>query len=519
SWVGVYHGPWALPANAAELILELVENREKEVRWRAVQGLAIGRPTAGHLSAAQVVPALLRRLSDDYNRIRGAAALALAQRGEAVLDISPDAIGVLIRALDAYTSRDWGDTAPGLDSDSSVCGHASRLLAAVSHRLTPEQRQSALVAIDRAIPRYGDRQNEYVSFQRMSIQASRVLQDQRQLLAQPTEWELTELFREVAFVREDHRLSPLDCDRKLADAYARAPDETIAAAIEAIRDAAALALAQRGEAVLDISPDAIGAAQWLMTLGPAAEPALDALDAMASGQSYAQKRARAAGTYIRQSLLVTRDGGEKPSQGDFERARVAQLLRVAAGAGQSGGSRGALMAESVRLTQHPDAYVRAGAAEGLALLMAAPDEVAAAVPALEQMLTDEAFAEIGISGEYECEGRLFHWRQERRSPRASAITALFAIGWVPAGDAMLKAMLAESMRAKILCGKSAVACRFTFAQWQQAVDAAGGYSVVGPLIHSARQQVRNERYAGHNGPHACAAELSEVIRRLSGRLV
>ncbi|MBO0758439.1 MAG: hypothetical protein J2P54_21520, partial [Bradyrhizobiaceae bacterium] len=43
SWVGVYHGPWALPANAAELILELVENREKEVRWRAVQGLAIGR--------------------------------------------------------------------------------------------------------------------------------------------------------------------------------------------------------------------------------------------------------------------------------------------------------------------------------------------------------------------------------------------------------------------------------------------------------------------------------------------
>jgi len=256
-----------------------------------------------------------------------------------------------------------------------------------------------------------------------------------------------------------------------------------------------------------------------MTLGPAAEPALEALDAMASGQSYAQKRARAAGTYIRQSLLVTRDGGEKPSEEDIERARVAPLLRVAAGAGQSGSSRGALMAESVRLTQHPDAYVRAGAAEGLALLMPAPDEVAAAVPALEQMLADEAFAEIGIPGEYECGGLLFHWRLECRSPRASAISALFAAGRIPEGDRMIRAMLAQSTHPKIVCGELAEPHRFPIAQWRSAAAAAGGLSAAHSSIRAVQQQCQLQVWSGSNAAQVCAAELSEIIRQLSGRLV
>ena len=506
-WVGVYRGPWALPANAAELILELVESRQKEVRWRAVQGLAIGRPTAGHLSAARVVPALLKRLSDDYNRIRAAAALALAQHGETVLDVDPDAIAVLIRALDEYRSHGWGDAAPGLDSDASVSGHAARLLAALSLRLTSVQRQEAVAGIDHAARRYAGRDEEYVHFTRMAVPAAKFLRDQRVIIANPRGWGLVELLAEFAFPdREERRLSPGDCDRRLADVYARAPDETIAAAIEAVRAASNVHVA-------------IGAAQWLMTLGPAAESALEALDAMASGQSYAQKRVRAAGTYIRQSLLVTRDGGEELFQGDSERARVAQLLRVAAGAGLSGGSRDALIAESVRLTQHPDAYVRSGAAEGLALLMPAPDEVAAAVPALEQMLADETFVEVGIAGVYECGGRLFHWRRERRSPRAGAIHALFAAGRIPEGDRMIRAMLAQSTHPKILCGELAEPHRFPIAQWRLAADAAGGLSAADPSIRAVQQQCRLQLWPGNNAAQVCAAELSEIIRQLSGRLV
>jgi hypothetical protein len=467
-----------------------------------VQGLVIKRLTAGPLSAAQVVPTLLRKLSDDYNRIRGDAALALAQRGEPVFDIAPDAVDILIQALDENTSRDWGDDAQGLDSDASVCGHASRLLAAASHRLTSEQRQSAVAAIDRAISRYADRQDEYVSFWGGGFGAFRLLQDQRKLVAEPTEWGLAELFREVAFVRPNCRLSPLDCDRRLADVYVRAPEETMAHAIAAVG-----ATSDRAAA--------IGAAQWLMTLGPAAGEALNALDRMAEmakGQRdvHAQEQASAASNYIRRSLLVM-------SAQDMARAEMVTMLRAHAQAGLSADDRDAHMTKLIGFLDHPDAHVRAAAAEGLAMLMSV--QSAGAVSALERLLTDDVFTEVGIPGAYECGGRLCHWRRERRSPRAGAIAALLGVGRIPAGDATLKAMLAESMRPKAVCGRSAEAHRFAFAQWQQAVDAAGGLSVVNPLIHAAWQQVRNEPCAEHDGPHACAAELSEAIRRLSGRLI
>jgi hypothetical protein len=453
-WLGAYHrGPWILPANAAELVLRLAESENRELRWRAVQGLAEDRQTAKHLSTAQVVPVLLKRLSDDYNRIRAAAALALSQRGEAVLEVDPNAILVLIRALDAHRSPAWGDTSLGLDSGTSVCGHVARLLAALSYGLTPLQREAALARIDRAARRYAG-QSEYVQLNYTGIEASQFLKDQRDLLARPREWSLTELFAAVAFPdQEVHHFSPGDCDRRLADIYVREPEQAVASAIEAVRTPSDRATA-------------IGAAKWLMTLGPAAEAALGALDTMAGGEldDYARDRAREAGTIIREALLITRDGGKEPPQG-----------------------------------------VRS--------------EVALAIPALERMLADEDFADVGIAGEFECAGRLFHWRRERRSPRESAIRALFAIGHMPHGDRMLKAMLAEATFAKVICGTSAVPQRFAIAEWRLASEAAGGLSVAEPLIRAARQQCQNQPGPGNNAPHVCEAELAEVIRVLSGRLV
>ena len=199
---------------------------------------------------------------------------------------------------------------------------------------------------------------------------------------------------------------------------------------------------------------AVGAALWLMTLGPAAEPALEALDDMAGGKldDYARGQARAASTYIRQALLITRDGEVPPQGGPRARQQIARLLRAAAEPVPFGGARGTLTSELIGLLEHPDAYVRAGAAEGLALLMLTSDEVATAIPTLERMLADEDFAELGIAGEFKCEGRVFHWRRERRSPRAHAIQALFAVGRIPNSDRMLKAMLAEATLRKSSAG-------------------------------------------------------------------
>jgi HEAT repeats len=510
-WAGVYHrGPWVLPANAADLPLRLAENQEKELRWRAVQGLGFPHAAAKHLSAVQVVPVLLRRLSDDYNRIRAAAALALAQRGDSVLDIEPHAVPVLIRALETHQSRNWGDKVPGLDADASVCGHAARLLAALSHRLTPAQRQEASAGIERAARRYADRQGEYVSFQGMGIEAAPFLREQRELLRKPVEWGLTELFVAFAFPeKEDRRLSPQDLDRRLADAYLRSPEQTVACAIQTFRAASDPAAV-------------IGAARWLMTLGPAAAAALEALDGLAGGQldPYAREQATAASNFIRQSLLVAQEVEEASTAGEHSaRAHVAQLRSAAAKAGPSDPARAALTAELTGLLEQADPYVRAAAVEGLAALTPDAAQVAASIQLLEELLTDEGFAVVGIAGEFECEGRLFHWRQERRSPRAGAIRVVFATGRLPEGDRMLNAMLGESMHAKVLCAKSAAPDRFPMALWRKAVHAAGGLPTADSRIRSARQHCQGQPWQGNNAPHVCAAELAEVIRQLSGRLV
>jgi len=506
-WTGVYRGPWTLPANAAALILRLADSQDKELRWRAVQGLVEGRgETAKHLSAAQVLPVLFKRLSDDHNRIRSAAAMALPQHSESVLQIQTGAVPLLIRALEGHQSRAWGGPDFGLDSDASVAGHAARLLAALSNHLPPAQRQEALAGIDRAARRYADRQEEYVTFHHTGIPASRFLRQQGDRLANPTQWSLAELLVEFASPgREDGMLSPSDCNRRLADAFGREPELAIGAAIQAVN-----ASGNRTAAV--------GAAQWLMTLGPAAEAALLALDVMATGplDDHARGQARAASTYIRQSLLVPREGAQDGFQGEGSaRQQIVRLLGAAQASDRASLGRGVLIAEVIGLIEHPDAYVRAGAAEGLAMLMPTSDELAGAIPVLERMLADEGFAEVGIAGTYACEGRLYHWRQERRSPRAGAIEALFAAGWIPEGDRMLEAMLAEAVHAKVTCGRCAVPRAFAIPLWQAAVDTAGGFSALEPRMRAVRQQCQSQPWPGY----VCATGLAEVIRQLSGRLV
>jgi hypothetical protein len=284
-WAGLWHqGPWGLPANAAELVLRLADNHDDELRWRAVQGLAVGRETARHVPPERVVPVLVKRLSDRSDHVREAATFALSQRGESVLDIEPGAVSALIGALDG--------------GSSSACGHAARLLGTVAHRLAPARREEAAAGVERAARRFAGRRNSFVHFysisRSMGVPAGPFLREQHAYIVRPTEWGVSDLLADLAFPdKQDRRLAPLECDRRLAAAYARAPRETIAAAGEAARDP-------------EVRNAAVGAANWLTTLGPAAEPALPALDAMAEGEldDYAQRVARAAAEFIRKSLLV-----------------------------------------------------------------------------------------------------------------------------------------------------------------------------------------------------------------------
>lgn len=501
-WEGLWHrGPWLLPANAADLILRLAAHGDDDVRWRAVQGLAVGRETAKHLPAARVVPVLIDRLADPEKRVREAAALALASRGESICEIAPGVVPALIRAL--------GDASP------SVCGHAARGLAAMPHRLSWTQRAMALAAIDRASRRFAKKSKDYVQFDSMGVQAAPFLVQQHGYLRKPANWDVPELLAESAFPRrQDGRLVPLECDRRLAEHYARSPEGTMAAAIGALGDP-------------HDRNTAIGAARWLMTLGPAAAPALGALDAMGAGEldPYAREQARTAGAFIRASLLVEPDpeAGAKMAPGeDPSRLRIASLARQLGGSDSPAPGHATVVPALIDGLGHTDPYVRARSAEILASLSPQLYPVADAAPWLARQLGDEAAAEVGLAGRFECEGRIYHWRRERRSPRAAAIRALFQIAWVWDGGEMLDAMVAESRHAVALCGGQAVPTRFAIGQWRSAVAAAGGLGVADPKIRAARQRCREAAWSGtdtHGSASACQAELAEVIRQLSGRLV
>jgi hypothetical protein len=172
---------------------------------------------------------------------------------------------------------------------------------------------------------------------------------------------------------------------------------------------------------------------------------------------------------------------------------------------------------------HPDAYVRCEAVEALAVLKPALDRIAGVLPVLEAMLTCEACVEVGIAGEYELSWRVYHWRRERRSPRAGAIKALLAVGWSPRGEILLKAMLAEAIHPAVLCVEHAAPSKFAIAHWRLAVDAAGGLPAVNRLVRTVRLQCLGQYYVVDGEVHTnaafvCAGELTEVIGHLSGRL-
>jgi D-alanine-D-alanine ligase-like ATP-grasp enzyme len=177
-----------------------------------------------------------------------------------------------------------------------------------------------------------------------------------------------------------------------------------------------------------------------------------------------------------------------------------------------------VLAKLTGFVSHPDVLVRAGAAEGLAVLAPAREEAGAVVEVLERLLGEAAFVDVGVAGESVCGGRLYHWRRERRSPRAAAIDAVFAIGEIAHDDGLLQAMLAEAAIPRAIYGAAAAARCYDIDRWRLAADAAGG-AVAEPVIRAVRQRCLAQPRPddGADGPAVCAAELAEVIRQLSGR--
>jgi hypothetical protein len=253
-----------------------------------------------------------------------------------------------------------------------------------------------------------------------------------------------------------------------------------------------------------------------MSHGPVAAAALPALEKMATGEldEYARDQARRAVEFIRDSMTVERDISTNATWYSA-RQRVAGLNRP----DPSKFDLPALLAELEELLEHREAYLRAGAAELVATWVPAEYVTPAILRELEKMLTDEAAVDVGVPGQFESEGRIYYWHRERRSPRASALRALFAIDWIPTGDLVLKAMLAESLHPWIVWAERAVPRRFSIGEWRQAASAAGGLAVAEPQIRAARQQSRDRHWSGDIYASAAEQELAGIIRQISGRLV
>jgi hypothetical protein len=285
--------------------------------------------------------------------------------------------------------------------------------------------------------------------------------------------------------------------------YSEAPGQTIAQAVKIVEEA-------------ENRDAAIGAALWLVSHGPVAAAALPALDKMATSEldEYAKDQARRAAEFIRDSMTV--DPHVSP---DATSNSIRQRIAIPHRPDPSKSDLPALVAELEPVLKHFDAYVRAAAAEWVATLVP-PEYVSPGIlRELERMLSDEAAVAVGVTGRFEYEGRIYRWRRERRSPRASALRALFAIDCIPKGDLVLKAMLAESLHPWMVMAERAVPRQFSIEEWRQAASAAGGLAVAEPRIRAARQQCRERHWSGDTTAFAADQELAGIIRRISGRLV
>ncbi len=476
-WDGFWvSGPWVLPSNAAALVLRLASNRDNKLRWRSVEGLdqRRGREVVRHLPDGRVVPVLIERLADEDSRVREAAATALSQRGGLVYTIDPGVVPALLRTLG--------------DADPSTCGHSARLLAAFSERLTPVQRAGAIAGIDQAIGRFLGKKRAVVSFTYSAREATVYLKEQRERIVNPRAWGVRELFAAIGTRhRHEGTLPVLECDRRLAEAYAEDPAGVINVAIEVVRER------------LDCDA-ALGAADWLATLGPAAAPALTALES----DAFFQESAWSSIAFIRWSMEVQPEPVE------------------------------VVPADPVGALSDPDPILRARAAARIGSMPLDGLEIAAAVPELIRMLDDEASAEVGQSGVFEIDGhvdhwlldgaaggevarhrwfeqgsRIHHWQRRRWSPRVEAIRALTRLGRVPEGHRMLRALIAESRHLEIVSARHAKRPHhFVIETWRAAVVAVGGISDGGPAIRAARLWAEA----------VCKIELDRVIRRLEARL-
>lgn len=473
-WVGLWwRGPWILPTHEVGLILRLAGNQNGKLRRWAVEGLnlAYGREAVKHLPDLRAVPVLIERLSDEDPGVRKAAVRALSRRGGVVFAIDPLVVPALIRLLD--------------DDDPSALGHAARLLVALSDRLTAAQRAGAIAGMERAATRFRGREvGSTIWFDPGLREATPYLEEQLERIRKPTPWGLRDLFAEIAILGSgDEALLSIECDRRLARAFAEDPSGVLAAAIEAVRD--------EGD-----RNGSLGAANWLATLGPAAAPALLALEAMGRREKdpFVQERAREAIGFIRRSMETLPEPAES------------------------------IIADQVSALEDPDPIVRARATARIGSMPA--DGLA--VAALVRLLNDEASALVGIEGPFVFRGqldpgdRLHHWHLKRWCPRAEAIRALVRLDRIPDGDRMLRALIAESMHAEIICARRAAAPhRFEIGAWRSTVAAAGGAPAAEAAIRAARDRCRDWAGSGQDkegAAFACRAELEEVLRRLSGRL-
>lgn len=479
--LGVY-SHWGLPPNLGWLILRLAKSTDKELRWRMVQNFENRSDAAASLPDDEVVPVLMECLSDRYGRIRDAAAHGLANRGPIVLSLHPDHADILIDALQPHPSAKWGSHA-ALDCDGSACGHIAHLLACGADRLMAKQRKAALARIKAASERFRGKDDEHVRLGSTWYNAHYYLQKQYEHLAKPVQNTLVRLLAEIAFPQNDDRFRPLlEADRDLADRYEKSPQAF---------------LASLRNHLLKSTPAGLGAVEWLRKLGSAAAFALEDLDAKA-----ATITPPASAWAVADVANFIRWSTHFESQPSIKKTRSAPTS-----------------SEWIETLKSPDAYTRAVAVESLATQPGMdPAKKQEAVTALQKLLKDDASIKYQVKGRCEVDGRLYFWRMERKTPRASAVIALFTLGYQPDDDSLFRGMVAESERAAMVCGEKVVPRRFPLELWRLAIQGAGGMSNGECLLNRLLKQLSERPYSKEvNEQYACSDEIKRVVASLTLR--